>query len=289
MLDQAERLRQLAQGARRRAHVVAVTSGKGGVGKTNLAVNLAVSAARAGRTVHLLDMDLGLANVDILMNLTPRHTLAHVLAGGRRLADIVIEGPGGVRIVPGASGVPRLADLDHEGREGLLRELQDLEAASDLILLDTGAGISRNVLGFCAAADEILVVTTPEPTAILDAFATIKVLSREGDLGQVRLVVNQCSGRAEAEAVSRRVASACRQFLSLPVDRMGYVISDYHVSEAVRRRQPLVVAFPDSPAARCVATLAGLLGGTGTRAASGTPDRPGFFHRVLARMAGAAP
>ena len=118
ILDQAERLRELARAGRRRAHVVAVASGKGGVGKTNLAVNLAVAAAAGGRAVHLLDMDLGLANVDILMNLSPRHTLAHVLAGGRHLSEIVVAGPGGVRVVPGASGVPRLADLDREGREG---------------------------------------------------------------------------------------------------------------------------------------------------------------------------
>ncbi len=281
ILDQAERLRELANRAPRRAHVVAVTSGKGGVGKTNLAVNLAVAAAQARRSVHLLDMDLGLANVDILMNLTPRHTLAHVLAGGRRLSEIVTTGPGGVRIVPGASGVPRLADLDQEGREELLRELQELEAASDLMILDTGAGISRNVISFAGAADEVIVVATPEPTAILDAFALIKVLSRETDLGRVRLVVNQCAGRAEADQVSRRIVSACRQFLHLPVDRMGYLISDYHVSEAVRRRQPFVLAFPASPAARCVTTLAGLLGGAGAR-----PARAGFFHRVLSRMRG---
>ena len=281
MLDQAQRLRELARAPRRRARVVAVTSGKGGVGKTNLAVNLAVAAAVAGRRVTLLDVDLGLANVDILMNLSPRYTLAHVLAGGRSLAEIVTAGPGGVRVVPGASGVPRLADLDQSGREDLLRELGELEEGADLLILDTGAGISRNVVAFAAAADEVLVVTTPEPTSVLDAFSTIKVLSREEALGRVRLVVNQCATRTEAEAVSRRVSGACRQFLGLPVDRMGYVISDYHVGEAVRRRQPLVLAFPDAPSSRCIRTLAGLL--------AGAPPRPrpaGFFRRVLDRLAG---
>ena len=280
MLDQAERLRELARSGRRRGRVVAVTSGKGGVGKTNLAVNLAVASAAAGRRTTLLDLDLGLANVDILMNLSPRYTLAHVLAGGRSLADIVTSGPGGVRVVPGASGVPRLADLDQNGREDLLRELGELEEGADLLVLDTGAGISRNVVAFAAAADEVVVVTTPEPTSVLDAFATIKVLSREEALGRVRLVVNQCATRAEAEAVSRRVAGACRQFLGLSVDRMGYVISDYHVGQAVRMRRPLVLAYPDAPASRCIRTLAGLLAGALPH------QRPvGFFRRVLASLA----
>ena len=279
MLDQAHRLRELARAPRRRARVVAVTSGKGGVGKTNLAVNLAVAAAAAGRRVTLLDVDLGLANVDILMNLSPRYTLAHVLAGGRSLAEIVTAGPGGVRVVPGASGVPRLADLDQSGREDLLRELGELEEDTDLLILDTGAGISRNVVAFAAAADEVLVVTTPEPTSVLDAYSTIKVLSREEALGRVRLVVNQCATRAEAEMVSRRMTSSCRQFLGLPVDRMGYVISDYHVGEAVRRRSPLVLAYPDAPASRCIQTLAGLLAGASSR-----PRPAGFFRRVLDRL-----
>ncbi len=284
MLDQAHRLRELARTARRRARVVAVTSGKGGVGKTNLAVNLAVAAAASGRRVTLLDVDLGLANVDILMNLSPRYTLNHVMNGGRSLAEIVIPGPGGVRVVPGASGVPRLADLDQAGREDLLRELGDLEEDTDLLILDTGAGISRNVIAFAAAADEVVVVTTPEPTSVMDAYATIKVLSREDALGRVRLVVNQCTTRAEAEAVSRRVAGSCRQFLGLPVDRMGYVITDYHVGEAVRRRQPVVLAFPDAPASRCLRTLAGLMAGAPSR-----PHPAGFFRRVLSRLAGDIP
>lgn len=281
MLDQAERLRELAREApRRRARVVAVTSGKGGVGKTNLAVNLAIAASQAGRSVCLLDLDLGLANVDVLMNLSPRRTLAHVLAGGRRLSDIAMAGPEGVRVVPGASGVPRLADLDREGREEILRELAGLEGASSLLVLDTGAGISRNVVTFAAAADETLVVTTPEPTAILDAFATIKVLSREETLGAVRLVVNQASTRAEAEAVAGRIRAACRQFLQLPIDTMGYVLSDYHVGEAVKRRTPFVTAYPSAPASRCVRTLAGMLGGAREQAL----ESPGFFSRVLARL-----
>ena len=281
ILDQAERLRELARRGRRRARVVAVTSGKGGVGKTNLAVNLAVAAASRGRSTLLLDLDLGLANVDILLNLSPRHTLAHVLAGGRSLSDIILPGPGGVRVVPGASGVPKLADLGREGREELLRELTDLEAGADLVILDTGAGISRNVIAFASAADEVVVVATPEPTSILDAFAAIKVLSREDALGKVRLVVNQCSGRAEAEAVSARITSACRQFLQLPVERMGYVISDFHVGEAVRMRRPVVLAFPSSPASRCIRTLEGKLGEPDGGMPSGAP---GFFRRVLSRF-----
>ncbi len=172
--DQATRLRQLMRANRASATTLAITSGKGGVGKTNIAVNLSICLAARGRRVTLVDVDMGLANADLLQNLQPRYTLSHVISGVRSIEDICMDGPAGVRFVPGASGLESLANLSDFERLNLISQLQKLETSTDMIVLDCGAGISRNVTSFALAADQVLVITTPEPTAMTDAYATIK-------------------------------------------------------------------------------------------------------------------
>ena len=255
-VDQATRLRQLVAVTRARARVVAVTSGKGGVGKSNIALNLAIAAAEYNRRVILIDADLGLANLDVLCGVTPAFGLGDVISGKKRLYEVATSTPFGVDLVAGASGISYLADLPDEDRMRLLAQLEVLEREADLVVIDTGAGVARNVVKIAAAADETLVVTTPEPTSVTDAYAAVKLVSREREHGTIALVVNQALSRDEALRTGARIASVARQFLRVEIEQAGYVVADPHLARAVRMRRPLVEAFPASPAAMCLKAIA---------------------------------
>jgi len=255
VVDQATNLRSLVL-QRPRAQVIAVTSGKGGVGKSNVAVNLAVQLASAGKSVVLLDADLGLANADVLCNIDLPFNLAHVIARKKELREVMVKGPGGFKLIGGASGLARMADLSDDDRQRLVSALAELELQADVILIDTGAGISPNVLSFTRAADHVLVVTTPEPTAITDAYAVVKVISRDGAVHRVSLLVNQVRAPAEARIVYDRIAKVARQFLNISVFDAGYIPADDNVAMSVRRRVPFSLAFPRTPASLSVAHLA---------------------------------
>ena len=306
LIDQATQLRSLmreqqAQGqapgapvahrhVRRRASVIAVTSGKGGVGKSNVAVNLAIKLASAGKQVVLLDADLGLANADVLCNVDLPHNLSAVIARKKELHEVMVKVPGGFSLIGGASGLARMADLSDADRGRIVRALAELEERADIILIDTGAGISPNVLSFTRAADHVLVVTTPEPTAITDAYAVVKVLHRDAAATQmgpgpevverrISLLVNQVRSAAEARVVHERIAKVARQFLGVSVYDAGHVMADEAVPSAVRARMPFVLASPKSPASHCIAQLAMRLeqGVVGT---AGGAVVDGFFNRM---------
>lgn len=274
LIDQASQLRSLVQ-ERRRASVIAITSGKGGVGKSNIAVNLAIRLASAGKQVVLLDADLGLANADVLCNIDLPCNLSHVISRKKELREVLVQVPGGFSLIGGASGLARMADLSDEDRQRLIDALGELEEKADIILIDTGAGISPNVLTFTRAADHVLVVTTPEPTAITDAYAAIKVISRDGGERRISLLVNQARSAAEARVVHERIAKVAKQFLSVSVFDAGHVVSDEQVPLAVRRRMPFVLGSPRCPASTCVSQLAIRLE-QGVAAASAG----GFFNRM---------
>jgi flagellar biosynthesis protein FlhG len=285
IVDQASRLRDIVAvaqppspppRARTRARVIAVTSGKGGVGKSNISVNLAVKFASCGKEVILLDADLGLANADVLCNIDVASNLAHVIARRKTLMEIVVRGPGGFGLIGGASGLARMADLTDFDRQRVVDSLADLEDQTDLILIDTGAGISPNVLSFTRAADHVLVVTTPEPTAIADAYAVIKVLSRERTNVPISLLVNQARTAQEAKLVYDRIAAVARQFLSVHILDAGHVSTDPQVPMAVRKRVPFILNSPDSPAAQCICAVASRLEGS-----IGPVEEGGFFRRLV--------
>ena len=261
----------------RRASVIAITSGKGGVGKTNIAVNLAIKLASAGKNVVLLDADLGLANADVLCNIDLPANLSHVIARRKDLGEVMVKAPGGFSLIGGASGLARMADLTDADRQRLVTAMGELEERADVILIDTGAGISPNVLAFTRAADHVLVVTTPEPTAITDAYAVIKVVSRDNAERRVSLLVNQVRNPNEARIVHERISKVARQFLNISVFDAGFIPDDEQVSSAVRKRSPFVLSAPKCSASNAVAQLAIRLE-QGVAAAGG--QGAGFFHRM---------
>ena len=271
---------------RRRARTVAITSGKGGVGKTTVGVNLSIELSRMGRRVILLDADLGTANADVVLNLTPSNNLAHVVAGRKRLNEAIVDAPGNFRLIPGASGLAQLAALGVKERAKLQREIDELEADAELLLIDTGAGVSPNVLSFLCAADEILVVTTPEPTAIADAYAVIKTVTRElrqSDVHaspDVRVLVNMVTGEAEGRIVYDRIAAVCRRFLEVSPRYAGHVTSDPRVQQSIRRRRPFTLEHPSCAAAECLNRLAHRM----DRHAS-TPPSEGLLRRMASWLA----
>lgn len=274
--DQATRLRELARRHRRRAQVVAILSGKGGVGKSNIAVNLSVCLASRGVRVVLVDVDMGLANADLLLNLQPRYTLSHVVSGVRTVEEVATEGPSGMRFIAGASGVQGLADLSEFERRTLISRLRKLETSTDIVVLDCGAGIGRNVIGFALAADRVVVITTPQPTALTDAYAMIKALHREACPGRLGVFVNMAHSRAEATGAFERLSQVSRRFLNYSVADDGFMLHDTVVESAVRERCPFVVRNPGSNASACIASLADAMPGR----IGGAQRRGGFLSRV---------
>jgi flagellar biosynthesis protein FlhG len=248
-------------GARRRdatprVRAIAVASGKGGVGKTNVVANLALALRRRGQRVIVLDADLGLANLDTLLGLHPRATLRHVLHGECGIKDVLVEGPGGVQIVPAASGYDELTQLTHGQQLLLLDQIDSLDGAFDVLLLDTGAGISSNVLFFATAAQETLVVTTPDPTALTDAYALIKVLATRYAEQEFGIVVNMARSETEALRTFSHLSQVAARFLHVALGYAGWVPHDPEVAEAVRRQQTVLELAPSAPASRAFESLA---------------------------------
>jgi len=255
-MDQAEGLRNLMEASEGRARVIAVSSGKGGVGKTNVCSNLAIALAQMGKRVVVVDVDIGLANADVVLGVKPRFDLRHVLLGEVGLRNSLTEAPGGISLLAGSAGVRTVSDLDESQRETLVDCFEQLTYTHDFVLIDTGAGITRNVIHFAAAADEVIVVTTPEPTAMTDGYALIKTVSREKDYGRIGLVCNQAFDRLEAGKVCARIREVSLRFLDLEVENLGYILAADRVGRAVRRRRPFVLEYPHCPASDCVLTLA---------------------------------
>lgn len=262
--------------SRPRRRTIAVTSGKGGVGKTNIVTNLAIALSRQGVRVLVLDGDLGLANVDLLLGIAPQFDLQDVVLGNRAIRDIVLEGPDGIRVIPAASGVEELANLDEYRTEVLLRKMAELEHEVDIILIDSPSGIGHHATSLVQGADQILVVTTPEPTSFSDAYAMIKVLTKRPLRATPALLVNQADSEEAALTVARRVKNVAKRFLNLEIEYWGYVLADESVPKSVLRQEPFLSTYPYSPAASCVYQLARrVLGQTG-RNGSGAPSHGPF-------------
>jgi flagellar biosynthesis protein FlhG len=244
------------KGEQSAAQVIAVTSGKGGVGKTNVVANLGYALSKLNKRVVILDADVGLANIDVLLGLAPKYTIQHVLTGEKPVSEIIVPGPGGMKILPASSGIQELSDLSSAQKMCLLSELNSLHDQTDVLLIDTSAGISSNVMYFNLAAQDILVVVSPEPTSITDAYAMMKVLFLKYSESHFRLLVNSARSAAEAEEVFNNLSLVGQKFLNLSIDYWGYIEKDEYVAKAVRQQKALVELYPHSPASKCFSALA---------------------------------
>ena len=258
-MDQAANLRRLVlekkTDSASTTRTIVITSGKGGVGKTSLSVSLAIAIAQDGKSVTLLDADLGLANINVILGIIPKYNLYHVIKGKKKLKDIIIEVPEGIKIIAGASGFQQLANLDVKQRDEFINSISEL-ANDDFLIVDTGAGISQNVLSFVMAADEVIVVTTPEPTAITDAYGIIKAIASQSNEKHIKLIVNRAQSVAEGKRVAQRVINIAGQFLNIKVEELGFVYEDLYVPKSVRNQKPFIVSYPNSKASGCVKIIA---------------------------------
>lgn len=252
--DQAVGIRRMQ--LPRPVRVFAVASGKGGVGKTNVAVNLGVALAQQGRMTALLDADLGLANVDILLGLHPRYNLSHVINGTHTLEEILVEGPCGLKIVPAASGIQKMADLTAVQQAGLIRAFSSLPLPLEVLIVDTAAGISSTVVNFARACQEIVVVVCDEPASLADSYAFIKLLNRDYRLFRFQILCNQVRVASQGRQLYEKLCRATDRYLDVTLNYFGSVPKDEAVAKAVQMQQPVVSAFPQSPAAIALKSLA---------------------------------
>lgn len=237
------------------SRIIAISSGKGGVGKTNCVANLALFYASLNKKVLVLDADLGLSNIDVLFGIAPKYNLKHVLLGEKRIKDIIATGPLGIMIFPASSGVRELTGLSEKQKLKLISELDSFDLPFDIFLIDTGAGISDNVLFFCSAAQETVVVVTPEPTSIADAYALVKVLSRDFDEKHFRILVNTARTEKEAFDTFRKLAIVADKFLNLSIDYLGYLPFDQHVKDAIIAQKGFIAMYPNSSFSKRLASI----------------------------------
>lgn len=286
MEDQAEKLREImkakvVQTSQKKTRIIAIASGKGGVGKTNLSINLAIAYAKTGKRVIVMDADLGLANVNVMLNMIPKFNLYHVIRKQKTMRDIILDTEYGIQIVAGASGFSKIANLTDEERQNFIQELHTLSNA-DIIIIDTSAGVSNNVLGFVAAADDAIIVTTPEPTAITDAYGIIKIIATEIENLNIglKLVVNRVRNVSEGRKVAERLINISGQFLNLKVDYLGCIYDDPTVGQAVLKQKPFIALDPKCKAAIAVHNLVSRIEKTEIREDSGFGN---FIKRLLGK------
>lgn len=265
-MDQAERLRNIIKQQnikRHLARVITVTSGKGGVGKSNVSVNLAIQLSRLGKRVVVLDADFGLANVEVMLGLRPKYNLADMMFHGKSVQEILTPGPEDIGFISGGSGIMELVNLDKDQIQSMVTTMYDLDQLADVVLIDTGAGISDAVIDLVMCSTEVLLVATPEPTSITDAYALLKTMRRQAsfdsDQMTIRMIANRVQTYEESKELYYKLNTVSRKFLQMDMEYMGAIPEDIKLQTAVRKQQPVSIAFPDAPASRAMMELATVL------------------------------
>lgn len=254
--DQAAGIREMRQTKPKPVRVIAVTSGKGGVGKTNLSVNLGIALSQIGRRVALLDADMGLANVDILLGLSPEYNLSHVLQGEKTLEDIMLTGPAGLKVIPASSGVQQMSELSTIEQAGVIRAFSEIDKDLDVLIVDTAAGISSSVVNFARACQEIIVVVCDEPTSLTDAYAYIKLLNRDYGLSKFHIVTNMVQSVQQGQQLFTKLTKVTDKYLDVSLNYVGGVPFDEYLRKSVQKQTPVVDAFPRSKASLAIKNLA---------------------------------
>ncbi|USG67944.1 MinD/ParA family protein [Brevibacillus ruminantium] len=282
MHDQAKRLRERMQQNQpsRQTRLVTVTSGKGGVGKSNFSLNFALALRERGHKAILFDVDLGLANLDVLMGITPKRNLLHLLEAETSVWDILEKGPGDLEFIAGGSGFTQILQLDTAKLDLLFHKLDPLYGYADAIIFDTGAGISQESLRFMLSSDEVILVTTPEPPAITDAYAVIKMIHSRNPQTKVRLVINRATSDQEGRATSEKLAAVAKRFLDMDVSKLGYVMDDHLVTKAVKQQRPYFLVYPQSQASRSIRNLADVYLGSSDESMGSSGGFKGFLTKL---------
>lgn len=276
MIDQAERLRNIVNNLKtkadgsmqvdptiaeetdkvRRAKVITVTSGKGGVGKTNVTVNIAIALSQKGYRVVIIDADLGLSNIDVIFGIVPKYTLVDLINNGMSILDILCEGPGNIKFISGGSGVQELINLDKSSLEAFIANMSILDKIADFILIDTGAGLSDHVMNFVLSADEVLLVTTPEPTSITDAYALVKTVSRTKKDCRINVLINRADDESEAESVYNNFSMVADKFLGMKLKKIGYLPFDQLLIKSVKMQRPYLLNYPKNLTSKLLINIA---------------------------------
>jgi flagellar biosynthesis protein FlhG len=285
MLDQAAKLRQMAEGnleneknSPRDTKIFTITSGKGGVGKSNIVVNLGITLQKLGKKVMIFDADLGMGNDDVLIGCIPKYSVFDTIFAGKEIEDVLIEGPHGIKLLPGGSGLSKVDDLTEVQRKIFLKKLENIEGF-DYILIDTGAGINRSVLGFIACSDELLIVTTPEPTALTDAYSLLKAVSHFKIKNTAKVIINRVLDPHEGKTTFYKFNNAAERFLGVKLHHLGNVTDDKKLTQAVRMQTPLVIAYPNSDSAKDIESLAKEIEGINSK--SSGEGVQGLFKKIF--------
>jgi len=277
MNEQRSHLKEIMEKSRQQAKVITIASGKGGVGKTNIAANLAVNFAADNKRTLLIDADLSLGNLDVLLNINSKYNISHFVSARKSLEQITHTTPEGINVICGASGLESLNHLPEFQKQRLLKELTELQKEKDIIILDSAAGISQSVVAFCLASDQTLVVTTPDPTAMTDAYAMIKVLVKNNYEGNISLVVNMADSKAEGKKVYRQIANVASRFLDRDIYEAAILLKDNKLASSVKMQKPVTLAYPKAHITYSLAALAAKLDSPVTP----RNQQQGFFKKVV--------
>lgn len=285
MLDQAESLRNLVNNkddksdnkGRSPRKIITVTSGKGGVGKSNFVVNLAVALQKNGKKVLIFDADLGMGNDDVLLGLYPKYNIFDIVFTTKKIEDIIIEGPYGIHLIPAGSGLNKIQELTDRERELFLNELEKI-GEYDYLLLDTGAGVSKDILAFISASEELIVITTPEPTSLTDAYSLIKVTDYFKLKTKVKIVVNKAFTKKEGEETFNKILRAASRFLKIEVEYLGYILDDRKLVQSVREQKPFILLYPNCDSAKNMESIAKKISG---ESGSSSESVKGLFKKIL--------